>query len=101
MADNKTNTPNPNGIALYNAIKGEDCPITFAELANKAGIEAKTGYLTAARKLARADGFDIVKLDKAVTARMTSVTEYPSGLRIEKSKDLVMDGYVLAPYKAE
>ena len=101
MADNKPNIPNEKGLALYNAIKGETSPISFAELANKANVEPKTGFLTAARKLARADGFDIVKLDKAVTARMTSVTEYPSGLRIEKSKDVAIDGYVLAPHKGE
>ena len=101
MADNKTNTPNPNGVAIYNALKDNDGKVlTFAEVASIAGIEPKTGYLTAARKIARDNGFDIVKVENAVVAKVTTVTEYPSGLRVEKVKDVNYDGYTLAP-KAE
>ena len=101
MADNKTNTPNPNGLAIFNALKAnEGKTLSFAEIADIAGIEPKTGYLTAARKIAREQGFEIVKIENAVTASIMTVTEYPSGLRIEKSKDATFDGYTLAP-KAE
>ena len=101
MADNKTNTPNPNGLAIFNALKANDGKtLTFAEIADIAGIEPKTGYLTSARKIARENGLEIVKVEDAVTAQIMTVTEYPSGLRIEKSKDASFDGYKLAP-KAE
>lgn len=101
MADNKTNTPNPNGLAIYNALKSnEGKTLTFAEIADLAGIEPKTGYLTAARKIARENGLEIMKVEDAVSAKVMTVTEYPSGLRIEKSKDVSYDGYTLAP-KAE
>ena len=100
MADNKTNTPNPNGIAIFNALKDASTPLSFAEIADIAGIEAKTGYLTAARKIARENGFELTKVENAITAKVTTITEYPNGLRIEKSKDIAVDGYTLAP-KAE
>lgn len=101
MADNKTNTPNPNGLAIFNALKAnEGKTLTFAEIADIAGIEAKTGYLTSAKKIARENGFEIMKVEDAVAAKVMTVTEYPSGLRIEKAKDVSYDGYTLAP-KAE
>ena len=97
MADNKTNTPNPNGLAIFNALKDANAPLSFAEIADTAGIEPKTGYLTAARKIARENGFELTKVENAVTAKVITVTEYPNGLRIEKAKDMTMDGYILTP----
>ena len=97
MADNKIAAPNPNGLAIFNALKDATSPLTFAEIADTAGIEPKTGYLTAARKIARENGLEITKMEGAVSVNVTTVTEYPNGLRIEKSKAVEMDGYVLTP----
>ena len=92
-------TINTNGVALYNALKGLTEPIAYAELANKAGVKAQTGYLTAARKLANADKLDIVKVTKAVDVTIKTITIYPNGLEIEKVATKKVDGYVLAPMK--
>ena len=101
MADNKTNTPNPNGLAIFNVLKdNQGTPLSFAEIAHIAGIDAKTGYLTSARKIARENGFEIVKVEGSVIVKTLVVSEYPSGLRVEKAKDVEYDGYTLAP-KAE
>ena len=46
-------TINPNGLAIVETLtahKGET--LAFAEIASLAGIEAKTGYLTSAKKIA-------------------------------------------------
>lgn len=98
MADNKTNLPNPNGLAIFNALKeNEGKTLTFAELANAAGVEAKTGYLTAARKIARENGFEIKKIENGAKATIRTITIYPNGLTIEKEKETELDGYTLAP----
>lgn len=98
MADNKTNTINPNGLAIYNALKAnEGKTLTFAEIANLAGIEAKTGYLTAARKIAKDNGYTIAKIEKGAKATIRTITVYPNGLTLEKEKEAILDGYTLTP----
>lgn len=87
---------NTNGIAILNVLKeNKGKVLTFAEIADMAGIEAKTGYLTAAKKLAADNKAEIVKRDNAVTAKVKTVTVYPNGLTIEKEKDVTFAGYEL------
>lgn len=95
--DTKTVT-NPNGLAILNTLKNANgATLTFAEIAADAGIEAKTGYLTAAKKLAAAEKLAIVKKVNAVTVTVKTIATYPNGLVVEKEKEVEMDGYVLEP----
>ena len=90
------NKINANGLAILNTLKANrGTPLAFAEIANMAGIEAKTGFLTAAKKLAVAEKLNIVKRDDAVTAKVKTVTIYPNGLTIEKEKNVTFAGYEL------
>ena len=90
---------NPNGLAILNALKNATAPLTFAEIADIAGIEPKTGYLTAAKKLAANEKLAIVKRENAVTLKIRTITEYPNGLVIEKETEKTADAYELV--KAE
>ena len=90
------NKINANGLAILNTLKANrGTALAFAEIANMAGIEAKTGFLTAAKKLAAAEKLAIVKRENAIKAKAVTVTEYPNGLRIEKAKEIELDGYEL------
>lgn len=90
------NKINANGLAILNTLKANrGHALAFAEIANMAGIEAKTGFLTAAKKLAAAEKLAIVKREGAIKAKAVTVTEYPNGLRIEKAKEIELDGYEL------
>ena len=90
------NKINANGLAIFTALKeNEGKALAFAEIANIAGIEAKTGYLTAAKKIAKDNGFAIRKIENGAKARVITVTEYANGLRIEKAKDIELDAYTL------
>jgi hypothetical protein len=88
---------NTNGLAILNTLKENKGKIlAFAEIANLAGIDAKTGYLTSAKKLAKAENLAIVKRENAITATVTTITSYPSGYTPEKkTKEVLMDGYEL------
>ena len=89
-------TSNPNGEALYKALadrKGEI--IAFAELAHLAGVEAKTGFLTAAKKLAADRKQEIVKVEEGVTLSQKVITTYPSGLQVEADREVKVAGYKL------
>ena len=89
-------TVNANGLAILNTLKAHKGEIlAFAEIANLAGIEAKTGFLTSAKKLASAEKLAIVKRENAVKVSVKTVTVYNSGLEIEKVKEVEMDGYEL------
>ena len=89
-------TVNANGLAILNTLKAHKGEIlAFAEIANLAGIEAKTGFLTSAKKLASAEKLAIVKRENAVKVAVKTVTVYNSGLEIEKVKEVEMDGYEL------
>lgn len=92
-----TNTNiNPNGLAILNTLKAANgAVLTFAEIAAIAGIEPKTGYLTAAKKLAHAEKKAVVKKEGAVTLTVKTVTTYPNGLTVEKEKTVEVDGYTL------
>ena len=93
---NKTSTPNPNGLAIVNVLadrKGET--LAFAEIASLAGIEAKTGYLTAAKKIASERGMTLEMVEDGAKAKIHTITEYPSGLKVEAEKEVTLNGYRL------
>lgn len=93
--DTKTNTINPNGLAILNTLKNATAPLTFAEIADLAGIEPKTGYLTAAKKLARKEKLTITKRENAVTLKVKTITTFPNGLVLEKETEKTADAYEL------
>lgn len=87
---------NPNGEAIIRALsehKGEI--FAFAEIAHMAGIEAKTGYLTSAKKLASAKGMTLEMVEGGAKAKAVTVTEYASGLKVETEKEVTLNGYRL------
>ena len=89
-------TINPNGLAIVealNAHKGET--LAFAEIANIANVDPKTGYLTAAKKIAVERNARIEKVANGVTAKVVTVTDYPSGLSVKAEKEVTLDGYRL------
>ena len=90
----KTSKINPNGQALVEALvahKGET--FAFAELANMAGVEAKTGFLTAAKKIASDRKLKIEKVENGITLQAVTVITYPNGFKSEKAKEILADGY--------
>lgn len=93
--DNKPNTINPNGLAILNALKAANAPLTFAEIADIAGIEPKTGYLTAAKKLARTEKLTIVKRENAAKLIVKTIITYPNGMTAEKETEKLADAYEL------
>ena len=85
---------NPNGLAIVealNAHKGE--VLAFAEIASLAKVDAKTGYLTSAKKIASERKMRIEKVEDGVTAKVHATTVYPSGLTLEAEKEITLDGY--------
>lgn len=87
---------NPNGLAIVEALsarKGE--VFAFAEIANMAKVEAKTGFLTSAKKIASERKCRIEKVKDGVVAKAHTVTVYPSGLQVEADKEITLDGYRL------
>ena len=91
-----TKTTNPNGLAILEVLKSNmDKPLSFAEIASLAGIEAKTGYLTAAKKAAKDAGKTIVKMDDAIEIESISTDTFPSGLQIERKALKTVAGYIL------
>jgi len=89
-------TINPNGLAIVETLtahKGET--LAFAEIANLAKVEPKTGYLTSAKKIAVERKMRIEKVENGVTAKVKTVTTYPNGLTVEAEKEITLDGYRL------
>lgn len=87
---------NPNGLAIVEALdahKGET--LAFAEIANLAKVDAKTGYLTSAKKIAVERHKCIEKVANGVTAKVVTVTDFPSGLSVKAEKEVTLDGYRL------
>ena len=85
---------NPNGLAIVETLiahKGEI--LAFAEIANLAKVDAKTGYLTSAKKIAAERKMRIEKVEDGVTAKVKTVTAYPNGLTVETEKEITLDGY--------
>lgn len=85
---------NPNGLKIVETLadrKGE--VLAFAEIASLAGIEPKTGYLTAAKKIAADRKMKIEKVENGVIAKAHTVTSYPSGLEVEADREIKLDGY--------
>lgn len=85
---------NPNGLAIVETLtarKGE--VLAFAEIANLAKVDAKTGYLTSAKKIATERKMRIEKVMNGVTAKVHTVTVYPNGLTVEAEKEITLDGY--------
>lgn len=91
--DKKPST-NTNGVAIYNAM-ADGTLRSFAEIANIAGVEPKTGYLTAAKKVAKDNGFEIVKTDDAIEVAETIISTYPNGLEIKRDRKVKVAGYQL------
>ena len=92
MASNKQ--INPNGLAIVETLtahKGET--LAFAEIANLAKVDAKTGYLTSAKKIAVERKMRIEKVEDGVTAKVKTVTVFPNGLTVEAEKEISLDGY--------
>ena len=91
-----SNQINPNGLAIFEALHAHKGEVrAFAEIAHEAQIEPKTGYLTSAKKIALDKGFRIEKVEDGVKAVAKTVTEYPNGLKVETSKEVILDGYRL------
>lgn len=89
-------TINPNGLAIVETLtahKGET--LAFAEIANLAKVEPKTGYLTSAKKIAVERKMRIEKVENGITAKVKTVTTYPNGLTVEAEKEISLDGYRL------
>ena len=87
---------NEKGLAIFNTLKAnEGKTLAFAEIAALAGIEPKTGFLTSAKKIALTNGYEIVKIEDAVTAKVATETAYPNGLIIKAEKTAIYDGYTL------
>ena len=87
---------NPNGEAIIRALsehKGEI--FAFAEIAHMAGIEAKTGYLTSAKKIAENKGMILEMVKDGAKAKAVTVTEYASGFKAETEKEITFNGYRL------
>lgn len=87
---------NPNGAAIVDAMsdrKGE--VLSFAEIAHLAGVEAKTGYLTSAKKIAADRKLKIEKVVDGVKVKAHTISTYPSGLVVESDREIEVDGYRL------
>ncbi len=87
---------NPNGEAIIRALsehKGE--VFAFAEIAHMAGIEAKTGYLTSAKKIASSNNMVLEMVADGAKAKVHTITEYPNGLKVEAEKEVTLNGYRL------
>ena len=87
---------NPNGAAIVDTLadrKGEI--LAFAEIAHLAGIEAKTGYLTAAKKIAADRKMQIEKVKDGVKVKVKTITTYPNSYTAEAEKEITLDGYRL------
>lgn len=85
---------NPNGLAIVETLtahKGET--LAFAEIANLAKVDAKTGYLTSAKKIAAERHLVIEKVIDGVTAKVKTITVFPNGLTVETEKEVSFDGY--------
>ena len=89
-------TVNPNGLAILNTLKANrGSVLAFAEIANLAGIEPKTGFLTSAKKLASAEKLAIVKRENAVKVAVKTEQTFPNGLVIVKTSEVEVGGYEL------
>ena len=87
---------NPNGEAIIRALSEHKCEIfAFAEIAIMAGIEPKTGYLTSAKKIASGKGMTLEMVEDGAKAKVHTITEYPSGLKVEAEKEVSLNGYRL------
>lgn len=87
---------NANALAILNALKANtDKILTFAEIAALAGVEAKTGYLTGAKALAKAEKLTITKIEDGAEYTLETTATYATGLKITKTKTIKADGYKL------
>ena len=92
----KTSKLNPNGKAIYETLAARPGEIlALAEIAHIAGIEAKTGFLTAAKKIAKDNGATLQKVIGGVKVKIQTATEYPNGYTANSEKEATLDGYRL------
>lgn len=92
---NKPATINPNGLAIVETLINADTALTFAEIAALANIEPKTGYLTAAKKIAAQKGYTLTKIANGATLKVKTITTFPNGLTVEKEAEKTADAYTL------
>lgn len=100
MKETSKTKVNPNGEAIVNALadrKGE--VFAFAEIAHMAGVEAKTGFLTAAKKIASDRNLTLQKVREGVTVAVTTYTHFPSEFQTKTVKFVTVDGYRLVDGK--
>lgn len=94
------NKINSNGLAIFNFLKeNEGKTFAFAEIADKAGIEAKTGFLTSAKKIATSNGYTIAKIEDAIEISIKTISTFATGLEIVTEKTAKVAGYTMT--KAE
>lgn len=92
----QTSKINLNGQALFNALlANEGKTLSLIELASLAKVDAKSGYLTSTKKIAKDKGYSVEKVDDAITLEMDIITTYPSGLKVPSKKTAVVAGYKL------
>lgn len=95
MTDTNTIKTNANGIAIFNVLKDADRALTLAEIADIAGIEAKSGYLTAAKKIAKDSGKRIALIEDGAEYTIHTIKTYASGLVVESDKVAKANAYRL------
>lgn len=85
---------NPNGLAIVETLLAHEGEVrAFAEIAHEAHIESRTGFLTAAKKIAETRGYSVEKVVDGVTVTVKTVSTYPNGLEVENEKTVTLDGY--------
>lgn len=91
---------NEKGLAIFETLNSNKGKIlAFAEIASAAHIEPKTGFLTAAKKIALDHGMTLQKVVGGVKAKVKTLTSYPNGLTVEAEKETILDGYRLVDGK--
>jgi len=85
---------NPNGLAIVETLLAHEGEVrAFAEIAHEAHIEARTGFLTSAKKIAETRGYSIEKVVDGVEVAVKTVSTYPNGFVAESEKTVTLDGY--------
>lgn len=86
---------NPNGLAIVETLTAhEGETLAFAEIAQLANIPAQTGFLTAAKKIAKERGYSLDKVEDAIEVREDIVAHYPHG-DFQRTRLVKVAGYRL------
>ena len=90
---------NPNGLAIVETLTAhEGETLAFAEIAQLANIPAQTGFLTAAKKIAKERGYSIEKVEDAIEVQEDIVAHYPHG-EFKRTRSAKVAGYRLVKAK--